>query len=153
MSKNLYTEDIEAVTAPVEAVEDTSDEARALAHTPCKEIAEAYVGSLLAENILQVTKAHIKIMNLVIPKERLVYFHIALSVLRLNEPNKQNVKGYSIEPKLLVSGNDTFPGYSITSNVEGEGSILITRKLATELVEVLAFFIPVLDTDNAEAVE
>ena len=116
--------------------------AKQMSRLPCKEIAEAYVGELLAEKILKVTKDHIQIMDLVIPRERVVYFQVALSTVRMETKVAQSANGYTVEPVTIVNGNNTMAGYSINSNVEGEGKILLTRKLATELYEVVAFFIP-----------
>lgn len=116
--------------------------AKQMSKVPCKEIAEAYVGELLAEKILKVTKDHIQIMDLVIPRERVVYFQVALSTIRMETKVAQSANGYTVQPTTVVHGNDSFAGYSVTSNIEGEGKIVLTRKLAAELYEVVAFFIP-----------
>lgn len=115
---------------------------KAMMLSPIKEVAEMYVTPLLREGILRVAPDKIKVMDLVIPRNRVVYFHIALTGLRSGATVKQSEKGYTYETVTLVDGNDTERGYKITSNVEGEGHILLTRDIAWELWEVVAFFIP-----------
>jgi hypothetical protein len=112
-----------------------------LAKTPLKEIAEAYVGPLLSEGILKVTPSHVHIMNLVIERDRVVYFFIALSQLRTGTKYAHGTRGFTVEPITVVSGNDTQDGYKITSNAEDAGSVVLTRKLAAEVWEVVAFFV------------
>lgn len=133
---------------------DESTFCRQMLTTPLKEIAEEYVAPLLSEDILKVTKDHVKIMNLVIPRDRVVYFHIALTVLRRGEAVQQSERGFTVEPTTVARGNDIVEGYKITSNAEDKGEIFLTRKLAAELWEVLAFFIPEPiaqdDTDKVE---
>jgi len=119
-------------------------------HTPVKEIAEAFVVPLLEENILSVRRDHIQIMGLVIPRQRLVYFHLALSQLRSEQPIKQSDKGYSVEQVTIVNGNDTEPGYKITDNSDNDKSILLTRRLAAELYEVIHYFVDIPTIDKTE---
>ena len=119
-------------------------------HTPVKEIAEAFVVPLLEENILSVRRDHIQIMGLVIPRQRLVYFHLALSQLHSEQPIKQSDKGYSVEQVTIVNGNDTEPGYKITDNSDNDKSILLTRRLAAELYEVIHYFVDIPTIDKTE---
>ncbi len=119
-------------------------------HTPIPEIAESFVGPLLSEDILSVRKDHVQIMGLTIPRHRLVYFHLALSQLRMGYPVSQSANGFSVEPITIVRGNDTEPGYRIVDNIDNDSSILLTRKLAAELYEVLLFFVEVPTVDISD---
>jgi len=141
-----FVETDEGVTYTPEVIELTAGDLEVincalLAKTPMKEIAEAYVGPLLSEGILKVTPSHIHIMNLVIERERVVYFYIALSQLRTGNKYVHGTRGFTVEPVTLVSGNNTQQGYKISSNADDKGSVVLTRKLATEVSEVVAFFI------------
>lgn len=110
-----------------------------------KGIAGMYVSPLLDEGILKVTKDHVQIMELVIPRRRVVLFHIALCQLRSPEsffPIAQGANGFTVEKVLAARGNDIIESYRITSNAEDKGSIILTKRLAWELWEVVAFFIP-----------
>jgi hypothetical protein len=110
-----------------------------------KEIAGGYVKPLLSENILQVSKDHIKIRNLIVSRERVVFLHIALTQLRSPAtmyPVRQGVNGFTVEKVKAARGNDVVDAYRITSNASDHTSILLTKKLAWELWEVIAFFIP-----------
>ena len=132
--------------------------ARSMKNEPIRDIAESYIAPLLAEGILKVHKDHIQIMDLVIPRERVVYLHIILTALRAGAPLAQSPRGYTVTPVTLINGNDAQPGYKIVSNVPEEGEILLTRKLATELWEVTGFFIPKINSNalvpnNNEGVE
>jgi hypothetical protein len=113
-----------------------------------KEIAGLYVKPLLDEKILKVTKDHIQIMNLVVPRERVVFFHIALTQIRSPHeffPIRQGRNGFTVEKAKAARGNTVVDAYRVTSNASDGTSILLTKKLAWELWEVVAFFIPVLD--------
>lgn len=113
-----------------------------------KDIAGSYVKPLLDENILRVTKDHIKIKGLIIPRGRVVWFHIALTQLRSPDefyPIRQGINGFTVEKVKAARGNEIVDAYRITSNAEDHMSILLTKKLAWELWEVVAFFIPKLD--------
>ena len=126
------------------SVSDTDisvSETRLLTLTPVREIAEAHVGVLLSEGIFEVTKGHIKVMNLTVPREKIIYFQIILNALRIDQPIKQ-AHGYTVTPVTVARGNDTFSGYKVESKVDKEGSIILTRKLASELSEVVPYFIP-----------
>lgn len=120
----------------------TEDETVKLSHLPSKEIAGDYVAPLLDEGILTVTPDHIKIMSLTIPRQRVFFFHLALLQLRgPNLPVHQGQLGFDVEAVKVARGNDVYDGYKITSNAGDKGSILLTRDLAWELLEVTAFFV------------
>jgi hypothetical protein len=121
---------------------DESTFCKQMLTTPLKEIAQEYVAPLLSEDILKVTKDHVTIMSLVIPRDRVVYFHIALTVLRRGEAITQSERGFTVSPVHVADGNEVIAGYKIVSNAEDKGEIFLTRKLAAELWEVLAFFLP-----------
>lgn len=130
-----------------------------------KEIAGHYVAPLLSEGILKVTRDHIQIMSLVIPRDRVVLFHIALCQLRHPDeyyPIRQGKRGFTVEKVSVAHGNDVFSGYKVTSNADDRASVILTKKLAWELWEVVAFFIPKpdyngmvtpVDTDDDEGIE
>lgn len=118
-----------------------------------KEIASLYVKPLLDEDILRVTRDRVQIRNLVVPRERVVYLHIALTQLRSPDslyPIRQGANGFTVEKVKAARGNDVVDAYRITSNASDHTSILLTKKLAWELWEVIAFFIPVLDGPNTD---
>ena len=112
-----------------------------------KSIASEYVKPLLDENILSVTRDHIRIRTMTVPRERVVFLHVALTQLRSPQtqfPITQGRNGFSVEQIKAARGNDVVDAYRITSNAEDHTSIILTRKLAWELWEVIAFFIPTL---------
>ena len=132
----IYTPEPVAVVPEIEPVD-----CGLLAKMPSKEIAEVYVGTLLSEGILRVTPAHVQIMDLIIPRDRVVYFFIALAQLRTGEKYAHSERGFTVVPVTVVHGNDAEQGYRITSNADDKGSVLLTRRLAAEVYEVVAFFV------------
>jgi hypothetical protein len=95
---------------------------------------------LVNEAILVVEPKTIRLHTLTIPRENLIMFHMALCAALNGDEIVQALEvGYSTE--LLSLSGPVSQGWRITANADAEQTILLTRKLMTELVEILEFFL------------
>ena len=112
---------------------------KALMLAPMKDVAGRYVGPLLSENILSVSPQTVKIMGLVIPRNKLALFLLALHWIIAGVEGAQGSNGYTYSKVQVARGMDVLSGFKIESNVTGEGSILLTRQIACELYEIVLY--------------
>lgn len=137
-----------------EAVEQANaDFCKTMMHAPAKEIAAQYVTPLLQEGILKVSAETIQIMDLAVPRKRLALFHIALHWVIAGVESEQGPNGYTAVKVTVIHGNDAEAGFKITSNLAADNGqyILLTRKIACELFEIINYFVA-LDTPTEKAV-
>lgn len=100
---------------------------------------------LIDEQILKVERHQIVIHTITVPRDRLLFFQLALGAsLNGDVITHKGEYGYMTDKtKALDYYGDEVSAWCITSNTEGEDDqkLLVTRKLATELYEVVQFLL------------
>jgi hypothetical protein len=104
-----------------------------------KNLLQSMAADVITAGILSVGPKTVHLKDMSIPVDGLLMFHLALtSALNGDEVTQAHPRAYNTRRVALPGARE---GWYIASNEDPEQRILLTRKLMTELVEILAYFL------------